>query len=161
MFGEDLVVRICTWEDLDWYASLGFSWDMISDVSSKSNGIGPKVDVDSLGPSVGSMQQHGSCMFSDISDPTLSYTILVMGTNSTESDGLSRSFDLVHESSLSKSSIVSMVMLNGHSHVSSIGLKCGFCFQSFICSSPFRYMDICQTWGMISKDCSSLVPFLS
>ena len=114
---------------MDWYASLGFSWDMISDVSSKSNGIGPKVNIDSLGPSVGSMKQHGSCMFNNVPDPMLGYTILVVGTNSTESDALSGSFDLVHESGLSKSTIVRTVMLNGHSHVSSISLECGFCLS--------------------------------
>ena len=62
----------------------------------------PKVGVDGLGPSVGSMQEHGVGTFGDVANAPLCHPVLVMGSDATEGDGLPCLANVIHEGTIRK-----------------------------------------------------------
>ena len=89
---------------------------MIPQLDCMMKSKGPEGCTDCLGPSVCCMKEHCSCLFNNVSDPLFNFAILVVCSNSTEAHCLSLLFHMTLEKCVSKSAIVSMIMLDCDIH---------------------------------------------
>ena len=117
----------------------------------------PKVGGDGLGPSVGGMQDHGSGTFCDVADTSLSHPILVMGTDTTEGDGLLSLADIIHEGPIRKATVVAMIMPDVYSMLFDDAFKGMFGIDGFLGGHGLVQVHICETTRMVSEHTGTTV----
>jgi hypothetical protein len=108
-------------------------WCRVVNFIGHSESIRPEMSINSLWPSVLSMNQHGPCLVLQSPDPSFCHSILKMSIDPTESYCLTCFLDRCHELVLCKPAIVRLITLDLDLELGSIPLKGQLCFKSFIC----------------------------
>ena len=111
----------------------------------------PEVGGDGLGPSVGSMQEHGAGTFGDIADTPFCHPILVMGTDTAEGNGLPCLADILHKGTICKATIVAMIMPDAYGMLMGDALESMFGVDCFLRSHGMMQMYICEARSMVGK----------
>ena len=117
----------------------------------------PKVGGDGLGPSVGSMQEHGTGTFGDIANTPLCYPILVVGTDTTEGNGLPCLADIIHKGTICKVTIGAMIMPDAYGMLMDDVFESMFGIECFLHSHGLMQMHICEAGRVVSKHTGTTV----
>ena len=117
----------------------------------------PKVGGDGLGPSVGGMQEHGMGTFGDVANVPLCHPVLVMGTDTTEGDGLPCLADVIHEGMIRKATVVAMTMLDAYGMLFSDTFKGVFGIKGFLGGHGLVQVHICEAARMVSEHTGTTV----
>ena len=124
-----------------------FVGSCIGNIINISQSIWLQVGNDHPWPLVHGIEQTGSCLLLEVPDLLICHTILKMGINSTVCEGLILILTVVDKDFVSKTAVVSMVMLNPHS------LESGKSFKSLLCqNSLFTCLSLLQKKSDLNTD---------
>ena len=118
---------------------------------------GPEVEIGLIRPRDDSMEEHGPCHSSDGLDGNLSNRILMMSSNTRQSDSLTIQFEIVLELLAVERMVVTTVGLDLHSKGISTLLKQFLANESGCSSQSNLVMNESEARGKIHKDCTTLV----
>ena len=103
------------------------------------------------------MQEHGLGTFGDVVNPPLCHPILVMGTDSTEGDGLPCLADVIHEGMIRKATVVAMIMPDVYGMLFSDMFKDKFGINGLLGGHGLVQVHICEAARMVSKHTGTTV----
>ena len=112
----EVIPRDSRFEDNVHGANIIDTWDVIHQVFSVFQNHWPQFGSHSLGPSKFGMKHHCSGKAEEDTNLPFGHCILVVSTNSTESDTLLHVGQLIHEFSCSEDTIVSVVVDDSDAH---------------------------------------------
>ena len=108
-------------------------------------------------PSVGGMQEHGAGAFGDVANTPLCHPILVVGTDPTEGDGLLCLADVIHDGTIRKTAIVTIVMPDVYGMLFSDTFKGMFRIKGFLSGDGLVQVHICKAAHMVSEHTGAMV----
>ena len=111
-------------------------------IDGHAQGLGPKMCIDGARPVVDSMQKHGVSMFDNVVNAAFNLTILMVSTNATKGDGLSRSVDSITEQVVCKLVIASVISYDLYYVRVGKALKGFFCLKHFLGSVQCSHMHV-------------------
>lgn len=144
-------LKIVAREQLHWIPGVS-DRDATTALVCQSQGIGPKIGGNCVGPTMFGVNDHGACAILKVAYLPLRDSVLKVGVDTTERESLSFLRTISAKGIVGKASVVAMVLLDGNVMSSSKQLECVFGCEGFDGAGGFLHVEVSDAAKMIHED---------